>query len=185
MVVDLPDESYGLVELLLPDVAGPREDYRSGIFDLVLVELLEVLKIDLALGCVDDSYRSADLSTFNALNGSYYIRELAYSGGLDEDTVGSELVDDFLKGCAEIAYQRAADAAGVHLGDLYAGLLQKAAVDTDLAEFVLDKDELLAVITVAYELLDESRLSGSQETRENVYFCCHFFLPSFKYIQLK
>ncbi len=154
VVVDLADQFDRGVELALGDVAGTGQDDGAGILDLVLVELLEVLQVDLALAGVDDGNCAADLGALDLLDSSNYIRELADAGWLDEDTVGGELVDDFLQRGAEVADQGAADAAGVHLGDLDAGFLQEAAVDADLSEFILDEDELLSIVAIGDELLD-------------------------------
>ena len=63
---------------------------------------------------------------------------LADTGGLNDDAVRMELLLYLHKRFAEISDKRAADAAGIHLGNLDAGLLQKAAVDADFTEFVLD-----------------------------------------------
>ena len=140
MIVDLTDKCDCLVELFLCDIACTAQDDSSGVLDLVLVELLEVLKIDPALGSVDYCDCSADLSSLNALNCSYYVRELAYAGGFDEDPVRCELVDYIFQSSAEVADKTAADTAGIHLCDVDAGFLKKAAVDTDLAELVFDKN---------------------------------------------
>ena len=164
MIVDRADEFYGLIELVLCDVARTAEDYRSRVLDLVFIEFLEVLEVNAALGSVDDSNSSADLSAFNALDCSNDVREFAYAGGLDEDPVGRELIDDFLEGRAEIAYEAAADTAGVHLGDLDARFLEETAVDSDLAEFVLDEDKLCSVVSVSNELFDERCLSCSEKS---------------------
>ena len=161
VIVDLADQLDRGVELALSDVAGTGQDDSAGILDLILVELLEVLEVDLALAGVDDGYCTADLGALDLLDSSHYVRKLADAGGLDEDTVRRELVDDFLQRGAEVADERAADAAGVHLGDLDSGFLQEAAVDADLSEFILDEDELLSVVAIGDELLDESGFSGS------------------------
>ena len=161
VVVDLADQFDRGVELALGDVAGTGQDDGAGILDLVLVELLEVLEVDLALAGVDDGNSAADLGALDLLDSSNYIRELADAGWLDEDTVGGELVDDFLQRGAEVADQGAADAAGVHLGDLDAGFFQESAVDADLSEFILDEDELLSIVAIGDELLDESGFSGT------------------------
>ena len=79
MVVDLLDELNSLVELLLLDVGCSREDDRSCVLDLVLIELGEVLKIYLALACIDNCNCSADLCAFNLLDSSNYVRELTYT----------------------------------------------------------------------------------------------------------
>ena len=51
------------------------------------------------------------------------IAELADAGGLDDDAVGSKLLQYLLESLAKITYQRAADAAGVHFGDSNTGIL--------------------------------------------------------------
>ena len=161
VVVDLADQLNRGVELALGDVAGTGQDDGAGILDLVLVELLEVLQVDLALAGVDDGNCAADLGALDLLDSSHYVRELADTGWLDEDTVRRELVDDFLQRGAEVADEGAADAAGVHLRHLDAGLLHKAAVNADLAEFVLNEHQLLSVVTIGNEFLDESCFPGA------------------------
>ena len=123
VIVDLADQFDRGVEFALCDVACSGQDDRACVLDLVLVELFEVLQVDLALARVDDGNGTAYFGAFDLLNGSDYVRKLADAGGLDEDTVRSILVDDFLESCTEVAYEGAADAAGVHLGDLNAGFL--------------------------------------------------------------
>ena len=71
----------------------------------------------------------------------------------------------------EVAHQRAADAAGGHLADLYAGLLQEAAVDADLAEFVFDQDQLLALKRLCQQLFDKRSLACAQKAGYDVNFC--------------
>ena len=46
------------------------------------------------------------------------------------------------------------------------GLLQKAAVDADLAELVLDEHDLLACKGLFDELLDKGGLTGAKEAGE-------------------
>ena len=79
MIVDGADEFDRLIELFLGDVARTAQDYRSGVLDLVLVELLEVLEIYAALGSVDNRNGSADLCAFNALYCSHNVGKLAYA----------------------------------------------------------------------------------------------------------
>ena len=87
MIVDGTDEFDRLVELLLGDIARTAQYDRSGVLDLVLIELLEVLEVDPALGSVNDCNCSADLSAFNALDCGYNVRKLAYARRFDEDPV--------------------------------------------------------------------------------------------------
>ena len=79
MVVDGADEFDGLVELILRNIARTAQDDGSCVLDLVLIEFLEVLEVNAALGSVDHRNRSADLGALNALNGSYNVGELAYA----------------------------------------------------------------------------------------------------------
>ena len=78
------------------------------------------------------------------------------------------LIYDLAQRLAEIAHQGAADAAGVHLGHLNAGLLHEAAVDADLAEFVFDQHDLLARQGFLKQLLDQRGLARAQEAGENI-----------------
>ena len=96
---------------------------------------------------------------------------LAYAGGLDEDAVRGELLMDLAQSLVEVTHQRAADAAGGHLADLHAGILQETAVDADLPELVFNEYQLLALIGLAEHLLDERGLTGAQKARYNVDFC--------------
>ena len=78
---------------------------------------------------------------------------------------------DLAQGLVKVAHQRAADAAGGHLADLHAGILQETAVDADLAKLVFNEHQLLTLIGLAEHLLDERGLTGAQKTRYNVDFC--------------
>ena len=78
---------------------------------------------------------------------------------------------DLAQGLVKVAHQRAADAAGGHLADLHAGILQEAAVDADLAKLVFNEYQLLTLIGLAEHLLDERGLTGAQKARYNVDFC--------------
>ena len=55
------------------------------------------------------------------------------------------LVDHLLQSLAKIPHQGAADAAGVHLPDFNARLLEEAAVNADFTELILNEDQLLAL----------------------------------------
>ena len=78
---------------------------------------------------------------------------------------------DLAQGLVKVTHQRAADAAGGHLADLHAGILQETAVDADLAKLVFNEHQLLALIGLAEHLLDERGLTGAQKARYNVDFC--------------
>ncbi len=170
----LPQQGHSSLQLLGSELPGAAEDDGSGILHLVDVELTEVLHIDLALGGIGHSDGRAKhhvtLVGNDTLHRLHHIAELAHAAGLDEDAVGVELIHDLAQGLAEIAHQGAADAAGVHLADLHAGLLQEAAVDADLTEFVLDEDNFLALQRLIQQLFDQRGLTGSQKAGDNIDF---------------
>ena len=76
--------------------------------------------------------------------------------------------EDLLQSLGKIADQAAADAARVHLVDLYARILKKSAVDADLPEFIFDKHEILSGKGFGNHLLYESRLAGPQKSGKNI-----------------
>ena len=71
----------------------------------------------------------------------------------------------------KVAHQGAADAARGHLRNLHAALLQKAAIDADLAELVFNKHQLLALEGLFQQFLNEGGLTCTQETGNNIDFC--------------
>ena len=121
-------------------IGAGQNDGGSGL-DLIVIELAEVLHIDLDLAGIGNGHGIAQLHILigHLLNGSDHIAEFANAGGLDDDTLGGILLDDLVQCLAEITHQAAADAAGVHLGDVNTGILQETAINADLAEFVLDQ----------------------------------------------
>jgi len=167
------------VDLFGGHVLGTAEQDGTGIFDLIGKELAKILEADLAAGTVDDGNRAAQLHLDflgGIDDGLGDIRQLADARGLDDHTVGVELGDDLLEGFAEVADQRAADAARVHFGNFYAGLLEETAVDADLAELVLDEDDLFALEGFVEQLFDEGSLAGTEKTGDDV-DSCHIRLP--------
>ena len=181
VLVVLADHGDALVELFFLHAVSAAEDDGVGRLDLVVVELAEVLHIHLALRRIRHSHKVAQLHVVrrDLAHGADDVRQLADARRLDQDAVRRIFSDDLFERAAEIADQRAADAAGVHLRDLDPGLLQKAAVDADLAEFILDQDQLLAVVGFLDHFLDERRLAGAEKTGININFC-HAKTPSSK-----
>ena len=182
----LPQNGNRRVEFFLRDGSGAAEDDGRGRFDLVGVEFAEIFHIDLALVGVRHGDETAKLQVrrLHALHGSYHVAELADAGGLDQNTVRVILLQNLDHGPAEIAHQRATDAAGVHLVDLDARLLHKAAVDADLAEFVLNEDDLFSGIGFPDHLLYQGRLARPQKTGVNVDDCHIIMLPFKPFDQL-
>ena len=145
------------------ELLGPGEDDGPGGLDLVVVKLAEVLHVDLHLGGVGHGDKGVELHVWLVTDGVLHrhddIRELAHAGGLNEDAVGIKLRFYLLQGAIKVAHQRAADAPRGHLGDLYPGVLQKAAVNGDLAELVFDEHQLFALIGLRQQLFDEGGFS--------------------------
>ena len=160
------------IELLLAQPLRAGEDDGAGVLDLVVEELAEVLHIDLALRGVHDGGEAVEhhFVRLHALHGADDVRELADAGGLDEDAVGMELLHHLTERGGKVAHERAADAAGVHLVDRHARVLQETAVDGDLAELVFDEDDLLALIGLSDQLFDEGRLPRAEKAGENINF---------------
>ena len=169
----LPQHGNGRVQLALRDGIGTGQDDGGGGFDLVVVELAEVLHIHLDLARVGHGHGVAqrDLVIRHLAHSGDDVGQLAHAGRLDQNTVGMVLGNDLLQRLAKIAHQRAADAAGVHLGDVDAGILQKAAVNADLAELVLDQHQLLPLVAFGDHLFDQGRLARAEEAGENINFC--------------
>ncbi len=167
------DKRDGLRQLFIGETRRMAEHDTARALYLVIEELAEVLHVHFALFRID--YRragiEAQLRFSRALNGTDNVGELAHSRGLDDDTVGSIFRNDFFKSLAEIAHQRTADTAGVHLRYLYARLLQKAAVDADITELVFDDDQLFTGISLFYQLFDKCCFSGTQKSGKNIDFC--------------
>ena len=146
VLVQAAQHGDGLVETLLRALCGAREQDSACVRDLVLEELAEVLEVHLGLERVNDGDEAVELNVkVRVLNRCDNVGELADAGRLDEDAVGVILVDDVVQRLAEITDERAADAACVHLVDNDACVLEEAAVDADLAELVLDQNDLFAL----------------------------------------
>ena len=109
----LPQQGNGRIQLGLGNVSGTGKDNGGSSFDLVVVELAKVLHIDLNLTCIghSDLITEDNIVARNLLHRGYHIAELTHTGRLDDDTVGVILLDDLGQRLAEIAHQRAADAA--------------------------------------------------------------------------
>jgi len=170
VLVVLTQQGHSGGQLLLRDGAGAAEDNGGGGLDLVRVEFAKVLQIDLALRGIrhGDEAAERDALVRNTLYGADDVAEFADAGRLDEDAVGMIVGDDLLQRAAEVADERAADAAGVHLVDLNAGVLHEAAVNADLAELVFDEDDLFTLIGLADHLFNERGLARAEESGVNV-----------------
>ena len=156
---------YSGVQFLLGHrVSAGKNDAGSG-FHLVVIELTEVLHVDLYLVGIHDRHGTAKLYilTGDLLHSADHIGQLANTGGLNDDTVGVVFVDDLRQRTAKVTHQAAADAAGVHLGNVDACLLQEAAVNADLTKLIFDENQLFALIAFGDHLLDQGGFAGTQE----------------------
>ena len=156
------------------------QDQAACIGDLIVEELAEVLLIHLALLGIDYCGEAVQFHVMgmDILDCTNDIAQLAHAGRFDQDAIRVVLFQHLFQSLAKVAYQTTADTAGVHLGDLYAGVLQKAAVNTDLAEFVFDEHQLFANIAFLNQFLDQRGFTGTQKAGEYCNFC-HFYLHFF------
>ncbi len=87
--------------------------------------------------------------------------------GLDDDAVEAagaahQAFDD----ADQVAAHRAADAAVVHLVDLFVGLDDEVVVDADLAELV-DDDRIFLAVVLRQDAVEQGRLAGAEIAGEN------------------
>ena len=172
----LTDQSHRFLDLLIGSLVRAAQDDRPCVCDLVDEELAEVLDIHLGLGGIHDSDRAVDLYVqirCDTLDRLQDIGKLADTGGLDQDPLGSVGGDHFLQGSAKVTDQAAADASLAHFLDLDTGILQKSAIDGDLAEFILDQHRLAAVHSLSEKLFDQCGFTRPQETGKYINLC-HF-----------
>ena len=173
MGIVFPQQRNGSIQLGLRNGIRAGQNDSFGSFHLIVVEFTEILHVDLHLAGIHNRHRVAQLNILSRhlFNGSHHIGQLSHAGGLDHDPVGMILLDHLGQSLAEIANQAAANAAGIHFCDVDARILQKAAVNADLAEFVLDQHQLLAAICFLDHFLDQSGLAGTKEAGINIDFC--------------
>ena len=174
VLIVLAKELHTLGDFFFADLVCPCQDDSTCIGDLVIEKFAKILEIDFALGCVYNGGGAVEVhlrALGSIVDGTHNVRELADTGGLDQDALGSIGGHDFPEGGAEITDQRAADAACVHLTDLNAGLFKESAVNTDLTEFVFDQNDFRACKSIFEKLFNECRLAGTQESGNDIYFC--------------
>ena len=168
----LSDKLHGFFCLVSLCNIGMRKNDTGCVSYLIVVELAKVLHIHFALVNIGNCGEAVELRLLSLyrLNSLDNVGELAYSAGLNNNTVGMELIEHLCERLGEITYKRAADASGVHLGDLNACVLKETAIDTDLAKLVLYKYKLFACVCFLNKLFDKCSLTCSKETGKNIYF---------------
>ena len=122
LCIQRTEHFHGLRNLCLVGNIGTAHHDSTGAFHLIIEEFAEVAHVHFAFLsihnggiAVEDHFGNVRL---NILHRNDNIGELAHAGGLDQDPVRMIGLDHFAKRCAEIAYQRTADAARIHLPDL-------------------------------------------------------------------
>ena len=170
-----------LCELFFACILRAAENNGTCIFDLIAEEFAEVFQIHFAFLRIDNGGKTVerDVVAVDLFNGMDDVAEFAHAGGLDDDAVGGEFVQNLGERLLEVADQATANASGIHFGDLNAGVLQKSAVDADLAEFVFDQNDFFAAERFAEQLFDQSGFSGTEEAGDNINFCHRIYLLSF------
>ena len=180
LVVQLPQQVHTLCQDGFVDVGGSAQHDGIGILYLILKEFTEVFAVLFGLLGIyyGDAGVQLDVRLFrDAGDGLFHVGELADAGGLDQDALGVELLHHLAQGHGKITHQAAADAAGVHLSDLNAGLPQESAVNADLAEFIFDQNDLFSLEHFFQQFLDEGGLACSQESADHINFS--HFTPQF------
>ena len=152
-----------------------HDEIRAG--NLVIEELAEVACIHFCLACVHNRDFRADLRVLDALHRCRDIRELPHAGGLNQDAVRCIFRDNLLQGLGKIPDQCAADAAGIHLCDLDPRVLQESTVNGNVAEFIFDQNQLLALVCFLNQFPNQCGFSGAEKSGKNIDFC-HSVLAS-------
>ena len=169
----LPQKSYSCIQLSLGNRIGTGKDNGGGCLYLVVVELTKVLHIELHLAGIGNSNSITQLHimTGHLLHSTDHIGQLADTGGFNDDPVGMILSNDLFQSLAEVTHQAAADTTGIHLRNIDASFLQKAAVNANLTKFVFNQNQFLILITFGDHFLDQSSLTCAKEARVNINFC--------------
>ena len=182
LCIMLPEHCNSRIQLLLGNAVSTGQDDGGGGFNLVVIELSKVLHIHLYLASIHhgNSAIQGNILICDLLHSGNHIGQLANTGGFNHNTVGVVLTDNLGQSLTEIAHQAAADTAGVHLGDVNAGILQKSTVNADLAKFVFNQHQLLACVGLRYHFLNQCGLAGTQKAGINIDFChfLHTFLQN-------
>ena len=131
---------YTVIQLFLRQAGSVAQNQAACIGDLVVEEFAEILLIHLALLGIYHSGKAVQfhIMGMDILHSTNDIAELSDTGRLNDNPI-RVILFQYLEQClSEIAYQTTANAAGVHLCDFHTGILQKAAVNADLAKFIFN-----------------------------------------------
>ena len=175
----LSEHRHSCIQLGLRDGIRAGQNNGRGSFNLIVVEFTEVLHVNLNLTGIHNSHGASQHHVLigNLLHSRNNIGQLSHTGGLNHNPIRMVALNHLTQRLAEIAHQTAADAAGVHFGDVDAGILQKSTINANLTEFVLDQYQLLAAVSLLNHFLDQGCLAGSQEAGVNIDYS-HDITPS-------
>ena len=164
--VMLSDKLNGGVDLLILRILGMGKHDAGSVSDLIVIELTEILHIHLTLIGVGNCSEAIKLciGSLDRLNSLDNVGELTYSAGLDNHSVGMELLEDLSESLREISNERATDATGIHLGDLDTCILKESSVNADFAELIFYENYLLTAVRFLNKLLYKRSLSRSEKS---------------------
>ena len=170
ILIMLAQQSDTLGDLVLTHAIGTAENDAVCIFYLIIEKFAEILHIHFAFFCIYYRCKAIQLNIciIDILHCQNYIAQFTYTGGLYQNTVRCIFIQYLLHCGTEVTYQTAADTSGGHFVDLNPGLLHEHAVDTDLAEFILDQHQLFATINFVDQFFDQRGLAGTQKSRKNI-----------------
>ena len=180
----LTKERNALGNLLILGTLCMGENDRGSVLNLVVIELAKVLHIHLALINVGNGGKAVKMCAMilSSLGCADNVRELTNSRGLDDDSIGIILLKYLNKSLGKIANKRAADTAGVHLGNLDTCIGKEAAVYTDLAKLVLNENNLLTCVCLFNQLLDKRGFTCAKEAGKYINLChCKFTSEQYFY----
>ena len=172
-LIVLTQQRNPCIELCLRNRIGTGKDDGGSGFNLVVIELAKVLHIHLDFAGIrhSDSVAQCHFLIGYLVDGADHIGQLANTGGLNNYTVRMILLDHLGQRFTEVAYQRAANAAGIHFRDVDARILQESAVNANLAEFVLNQNKLLPFVCILNHLFDQGCFARAQKSGINIHFC--------------
>ena len=178
VLVVLAQQSDAGFKLFGLDTVRTAQNDGVCVLNLVVIELAEVLHVHFALVCIGNGGEAIQRNVFHVqvLHGTDHIAQLAYAGRLDQNAVRVVGLQHLTQRLAEVAHKAAADAALAHLGDFNAGVLQKAAVNGNLAELVFDEDELFSLKSFGDQLADQRGFACAEEAGKNIDFR-HILMP--------
>ena len=168
----LTEHCHSRIQLFLRNKICTRQNDGACGFHLIVIEFAKVLHINLYLGgiCHSNGKAQRNILTGHLLGSCDHVGKLANAGRLDQNAVRMKFIDHLLQCLAKITHQAAANAAGVHLCNVNACVLQKAAVNADLTKFILDQHQFLALIGFLDHFLDKRGFTSAQKAGKNINF---------------